>query len=429
MPDPGPDGGDGTSSRTTADSRLSLLRELGEQAVLETIFREGPVTRPEIAAATGLSKPTVSAAVSRLGQGGMIHAVGQQHGRRGRSPMAYVVRHNAGFVVGVDIGGSNIRAGAADIFGEPICDLCRPTAKDGQRALSAQLVDVTGAVIEQARGTHERLLAVGISTPGVVDPATRRVTSLAYNVSPDGGFDPLGVVGGRWGVPVLIDNNVNLAAVGEKWFGLARGVSTVVFIAIGAGIGMGIIIEHELVRGAHGAAGEIGYLPLVGDPFDPRHRLHGGLEDEVAAAGILAAWHQRRGNGADGPSTAQEVFALAQQGDGDAQAVVDNVASRLGAAIAAVCAIVDPELIVLGGGIGSNPLLLRPVRGAAAALVPVTARIETSRLGEKAALQGAIAVALHAARSELLWQGAAASEPRKNVTGMRTQTQVPEGAR
>jgi predicted NBD/HSP70 family sugar kinase len=423
------DGTDGRAARAGADSRLSLLRELGEQAVLETIFREGPVTRPDIAAATGLSKPTVSAAVSRLEQGAMIRATGQQHGRRGRSPMAYVVRDNAGFVVGVDIGGTNIRAGAADIFGEPICDLQRPTTKAGERALSAQLVEVTGAVIEEARGTHERLLALGISTPGVVDPASKRVTSLAYNVSPDGGLDPLGAVGARWGVPVLIENNVNLAAVGEKWFGLARGVSTLVFIGVGAGIGMGIIIDHELVRGAHGAAGEIGYLPLVGDPFDPRHRLHGGLEDEVAAEGVLAAWRARRGSSEDGPSSAQDVFALAVEGDPDARAVVEHVASRLGAAIAAVCAIVDPELIVLGGGIGSSPLLLRPVRGAAAALVPVTARIETSRLGEKAALHGAIAVALHAARSELLWQGAAASEPRKNVAAMRPQTPLSEEAR
>jgi predicted NBD/HSP70 family sugar kinase len=243
----------------------------------------------------------------------------------------------------------------------------------------------------------------------VVDQASGRVTSLAYNVTPEGGFDPLEVIRDRFDLPVLVDNNVNLAAVGEKWFGLARGVATMVFIAIGAGIGMGLIIDDELVRGAHGAAGEIGYLPLVGDPFDPRHRLHGGLEDEVAAAGILAAFRARVGGGSDAgavPSSAAEVFDLAAAGDADARAVVEHVASRLGAAIATVCAIIDPELVVLGGGIGANRLLLPPVRGAAAALVPITARIETSRLGDRAALQGAIAVALQAARAQLLSQGA-----------------------
>ena len=112
------------------------------------------------------------------------------------------------------------------------------------------------------------------------------------------------------------------------------------------------------------------------------------------------------------------MFELAGSGDTIARAVVDHVASRLGAAIATVCAILDPELVVLGGGIGASPLLLRPVRGAAAALVPITARIETSLLGDRAALQGAIAVALQAARAQLLTQGGG-SDARKNVVSMR----------
>jgi predicted NBD/HSP70 family sugar kinase len=257
-------------------------------------------------------------------------------------------------------------------------------------------------VIDRAAAHHGRPLALGISSPGVVDQASGRVTSLAYNVVPEGGFDPLEVLRDRFDLPVLVENNVNLAAVGEQWFGLARGVSTMVFIAIGAGIGMGIIIDDQVVRGAHGAAGEIAYLPLVGDPFNPRHRLHGGLEDEIGATGIVAAFNERRNAGDPELASVQEVFDLAASGSATAQGVVDSVASRLGTAIATVCAILDPELVVLGGGIGASPLLLRPVRGAAAALVPMTARIETSLLGERAALQGAIAVALHAARTSLL---------------------------
>ena len=263
--------------------------------MLETIFRKGPITRPEIAAATNLSKPTVSAAVSRLEQEGLVRAAGRRAGQRGRKPVAYVVSPRAGFVVGGDIGGSNLRVAAADLFGEPICDLKQPTAKDGSRAVGVQILEMVSEVIDQASAVHGRPLALGISSPGIVDQASGRVTSLAYNVAPEGGFDPLEVIRDRFDLPVLVENNVNLAAVGEKWFGLARGVSTMVFIAIGAGIGMGIIIDDELVRGAHGAAGEIGYLPLVGDPFDPRHRLHGGLEDEIGAAGIVAAFNERRG--------------------------------------------------------------------------------------------------------------------------------------
>jgi predicted NBD/HSP70 family sugar kinase len=405
MPRPSRTDGYGSPGRGDPDSRLSLLRELGEQAVLETIFRRGPITRPEIAAATNLSKPTVSAAVSRLEQGGLVHAAGTRAGQRGRKPVSYVVSARAGFVVGGDIGGSNLRVAAADLFGEPICDLKRPTAKDGSRAVGAQILEMVTEVIDQASAVHGPPLALGISSPGVVDQASGRVTSLAYNVVPEGGFDPLEVIRDRFDLPVLIENNVNLAAVGEKWFGLARGVSTMVFIAIGAGIGMGIIIDDEVVRGAHGAAGEIAYLPLVGDPFNPRHRLHGGLEDEIGATGIVTAYNERREGDDPELSSVQDVFDLAVTGNAAARSVVDHVASRLGTAIATVCAILDPELIVLGGGIGASPLLLRPVRGSAAALVPITARIETSLLGERAALQGAIAVALHAARTTLLSPG------------------------
>jgi predicted NBD/HSP70 family sugar kinase len=396
--------GDGgrRSGRADGDSRQSLLRELGEQAVLETIFRRGPITRPEIAAATKLSKPTVSAAVSRLEQGGLVRAAGTRVGQRGRKPVSYVVSSRAGFVVGADIGGSNVRVAAADLFGEPVCDLKRPTAKDGSRAVGVQILEMVSEVIDRASAQHGPPLALGISSPGVVDQASGRVTSLAYNVVPEGGFDPLEVLRDRFDLPVLVENNVNLAAVGEQWFGLARGVSTMVFIAIGAGIGMGIIIDDQVVRGAHGAAGEIAYLPLVGDPFNPRHRLHGGLEDEIGATGIVSAFNERRDAGDPELASVQEVFDLAASGSTAAQDVVDSVASRLGTAIATVCAILDPELVVLGGGIGASPLLLRPVRGAAAALVPMTARIETSLLGERAALQGAIAVALHAARTSLL---------------------------
>ncbi|MDQ6817529.1 MAG: ROK family transcriptional regulator [Actinomycetota bacterium] len=416
MPDSHQDGHLTDTARGASESRLSLLRELGEQAVLEKIFREGPITRPEISAGAGLSKPTVSAAVSRLEHAGLVHAAGTRTGQRGRSPVAYVVSDRAGFVIGADIGGSNLRVAAADLFGEPICDLVRPTTKDGARAVGVQILELITQVIDAAGATRGRPLALGISAPGVIDQASGRVTSLAHNVAPEGGFDPLEVIRDRFDLPVLVDNNVNLAAVGEKWFGLARGVSTMVFIGIGAGIGMGIIIEDELVRGAHGAAGEIGYLPLVGDPFDPRHRLHGGLEDEVAAAGIVAAFHERQPSGGRAEQvSAQDVFDLAAGGDATAAAVVEHVASRLGAAIATVCAIIDPELVVLGGGIGANPLLLRPVRGAAAALVPITARIEISRLCAGAALQGALAVALQAARAQLLSQGAS----RPPVTTLR----------
>jgi predicted NBD/HSP70 family sugar kinase len=375
-----------------------LLRELSEQAVLETIFHEGPITRPEIAARTNLSKPTVSAVVRRLERARLIHPAGPRGGRRGRRPMSYVVGQRAGFVVGLDIGGTNLRVAAADIYGDLICEDKQATVKDNPRAVGAQIVDLVDDAIRRA-GAQGEPLALGVSTPGVVDEATGRVTSLAYNVSPDGGFDPASAIGERFDFPVLVENNINLAAVGEKWNGLAKGVSSFIFVSIGAGVGMGISIDNELVRGAHGAAGEICYLPTGADPFDQRHRLHGALEDEVGAAGILAAVQEHDWDG-ERPDSARAAFEMAEAGDASATAIVERVARHVGVAIATVCAIIDPELVVLGGGIGSNAALLRPVRAAVASLVPLPARIETSLLGPNASLHGAIAVALREARDE-----------------------------
>ncbi|MGZ4187812.1 MAG: ROK family protein [Solirubrobacteraceae bacterium] len=378
--------------------RPNLLRELSEQEVLDEVFRGGPITRPEIATATKLSKATVGAAIERLERAGIIRTVGQQRGRRGRSPIAYEIRGNAGFVLGVDIGGTNIRVAAADIFGAALHEEQVRTSHEGARAVSTQVLEIAGRVAERARGSHERLLTAAVSTPGVVDLESRRVTSLAYNVSPDGGLDPLAALRARFDVPVRIENNVNLAALGEAWEGLARNVPTFAFVSIGAGVGMGLVVDGELVRGAHGGAGEIGYLPSGRDPFNERHRLHGGLEDEIGAAGILAAVRERSGRELE---SVHDVFTLARDGDDAARAVVQGVARRLGVAIASVIAVIDPELIVLGGGIGSNAALLGPVRATVAELVPLTARIESSRLGDQAALHGAIAVALREAHALL----------------------------
>jgi predicted NBD/HSP70 family sugar kinase len=402
------------AGKASVGTRSGLLRELNEQAVLETIFREGPITRPELASRTKLSRPAVSAVVGRLESAGLVHAAGARDGRRGRKPMAYVVSDRAGFVVGIDIGGANVRVGAANLFGELVCDEREPTAKDTPRKTLAQITSMVARVVQTASAEHERPLAIGISTPGVVDQASSRVTSLAYNLSAAGDFDALAAIGDRFGVPVLVDNNVNVAAVGERWAGVARGVSTFAFVSIVAGVGMGLVIDDELVRGAHGAAGEIAYMPSGSNPFDERHRLHGGLEDEIGAAGILAALGPASGRGG-APQSAHDVFDLAGRGDGPAQGVVDGVARRVGIAIATVCTVIDPELVVLGGGIGSNASLVGPVRATVAALLPLPARIETSRLGEKAALYGAIAIALRRAHGEVFSPGLRQNVPALTV--------------
>jgi predicted NBD/HSP70 family sugar kinase len=387
-----------TGATPGALPRPNLLRELSEQAVLEAIFRDGPITRPEIAERTGISKPTVSAAVARLVRARLVHAAGERTGRRGRSPVAYVVDAAAGFVVGADIEGTVLRIAATDIYGETLHEQALWTAGEGARAIDRRLTDSVRDLARRLAPAHGALLALGVSTPGVVDPATRRVTSLAYHVSASGAFEALATLERRLGVPVLVENDVNLAAIGEKWRGLARGVPTFVFVSVGAGVGMGVVIGDELYRGSRGAAGEIAYLPLAADPFDERHRRLGGLEDEAGAAGIVAAYARVAGSPAE---SAGEVLRRAEAGEAAARAVVEETGRHIGLAIASACAVLDPELVVLGGPVGGAGVMLGPVRAAAGRLVALPARIETSVLGERASLEGALAMGLRAARERL----------------------------
>jgi predicted NBD/HSP70 family sugar kinase len=142
-------------------------------------------------------------------------------------------------------------------------------------------------------------------------------------------------------------------------------------------------------------------MPVGTDPFAERHRLHGGLEDEVGAAGIVAAARAREWPGEPPPDSAEEVFRRFSAGDPVAAEVVGGVAQKVGLAIATLCSIVDPGLVVLGGGIGANPALLPLVRAAAARVLPLPVRIEISALGARSALFGAVAIALRSARGQL----------------------------
>jgi glucokinase len=202
----------------------------------------------------------------------------------------------------------------------------------------------------------------------------------------------------------VLDNNVNLAALGERWRGHARDVANFAFVAVGAGIGMGLVHNGEVIRGAHGAAGEIAYLPLPGS-LPPGQRVGHGKEllaAEAGGYGMLAAVRARTSWSGPRPATVADLFVQAADGHPVALELVAAEGRQLGLTVASTCAVFDPDLVVLGGGIGSNPQLLPVVRDTVRSLVPFPPRVETSALGEVASLTGALSIALDGARSDLL---------------------------
>lgn len=223
------------------------------------------------------------------------------------------------------------------------------------------------------------------------------------------------------GSSITVDNDVDLAAIGERVFGCGTTIHTFVFLSVGTGIGMGIIINGVLYRGAHGAGGEVGFLPLgdqntlvEGGETNVSHR--GILEESAAAEGIVQA---ALAHGMSAPLTAKQIFDAARAGDELALKVVEQEGYKLALAVATIAAVLDPEIVVLGGGVGRNvDLLSGPIERRLHEITPIRPRVVGSALGEDGVLLGAIATALVVARDYVFQQHAKDTPPPTNPTSL-----------
>jgi glucokinase len=314
--------------------------------------------------------------------------------RRHADPSSRMTAH----VLGVDLGGSNLRVLLADATGRTVREAAEPTAAGDAEAVVAQIEQACWAVAAAAGLEPSALAGIGLGAPGVID-ATGRL-HLAPNLPAFGDTVLADVLGRRLGAPVVVDNDVNMATLGEHRHGAGQGHDDLALIAVGTGIGMGIMAGGRLQRGAGGAAGEIAALPVGSDPFDPRNQLRGPLEEAASGSGIEARYAGR--TGVDRP--AEAIFARARDGDAAAQAVLHDQAVALALGITAVHALLDPSLIVLGGGLGSRPDLL-------AAVAPVVARLTSRPVGLAPSRRGGRAGVVGAAEAALRHAGAHGDAP------------------
>ncbi|MGH6894374.1 MAG: ROK family protein, partial [Dongiaceae bacterium] len=191
---------------------------------------------------------------------------------------------------------------------------------------------------------------------------------------------------------VAVENDVNLGVLGEHWLGRGQGKKDLAFVALGTGIGLGLISNGRLVRGAHGAAAEIGYLPLGADPFDPRNVESGTLESFVGTAGIVRRYVQAGGSNRAGG--AKTIFEAMAKGEAIAAGVIEDTARLTALGLASVVVLLDPELLILGGGIGSRPEFVALVERFLAACLPRPVPVVASTLENRATLIGAVAMGL-----------------------------------
>jgi predicted NBD/HSP70 family sugar kinase len=388
-----------------------LLRAHNERAVLQHLRAAGPTSRPGLARIAGLSKPTVSQALANLEAAGLVRPVGPASPSMGRTAMLYEADPTAGYVLGVDIGRAWIRVAAADLSGAIVARRDERNRTRGAVALVKAVGEVAHDVVAAAGITWRKVAHTVVGGPGVFDPDSDRLRH-APNLP---GWSRPGVMSSlREALPptVTLDNDANLAAVGERTYGSGRDARTFVYVSVGTGIGMGVVIDGELYRGAHGAAGEVGYLPLGAEdePARGRDAKRRGILEEAASADAVVRTAKRLGM--KGATSAKRVFSAARAGDELALAAVEAEANRLALVVGTVAAIVDPEFVLLGGGIGSNIDLLRPpLERRLAELTPLAPPVAEGELGQDAIVLGAVASALDTARDLVFEQraGVAAS--------------------
>lgn len=388
------------------ESGTGMLRLRNGEAVFGRFLAAGkqPISRTEIARKTGLSKPTVNALVSDLQQAGVVkmEPPAQSHGRIGRPAASYRLVADSAVVVGVDMGATKTLVGAADLLGEVMVMERIETPPNARAAIDA-VVAITRRLLEGLGACGSRLEGACVGVPGVYRSDADRV-EMAPNLP---GFGDLAVAAelcGRLGAGVTIENDVNLATVGESAALLEKGVKDFAAISIGTGIGMGMVLDGVLYRGAHGAAGEIGSVTLPRVGGDVFHALT--LEDVASAPAIRKLFHRavESGNrtGLQGDVDVPAILSASQEGDQAAGAALRIASDAVAFATSYFCWVSDPAMVVFGGGVGANPIFVDAVRSRIGRYLTVVPEMIPSTIGGRAAFLGAITTALSSVRKSLV---------------------------
>ena len=382
----------------------SLLRELNDRAALDLLLGGEMLTRSQISEYTGVSKVTVSQMLTRLEERGLVAIAGEQAGGRGPNAALYSVVPSSAYVAGLYVESDLVSAAVADVTGRRVAEVSgNPNGADDP-------VELVRGTVERACASAgievRRLSALVIGSPGVVDPRTGD-PRLAVNLPAwhEGALDALK---SAWHKPIVIENDVNLAAMAERADGAAAGADDFVLVWLGVGLGLATILGGQLHRGTAGAAGEIGYLPVHGAPLHPdiRHPASGGFQSLAGGSAVreLAA---KYGFAAQASAEAVQAALAARENARQAsvaEAFLGELAHRVAVGVASVCVVLDPGLVVLGGEVGraGGTALADRVAAAVASIWPSRPRVVPTGVPGEPVLRGAMLAAVAQARAGLL---------------------------
>ncbi len=374
-----------------------MLRGINDRAALDLLLEHGPLSRTRLGELTGLSKPTASQLLSRLEAAGLVVASGSSRGGPGPRAQLYAVNPRAGHVAAIDVTPARVMAAVADITGHIVGEHeLRTPRRPGPDGVADVVSALEGAATAAGVDTAD-LLHVAIGTPGAFDPHTRR---LRYARHLPGWHDPrlLDRLAEAAGVPVHVENDVNLAAVAELESGRARGVDDFVLLWVDEGLGAAIVIGGRLYGGVTGGAGEVGFLPLPGTPLkrDVRRGNAGAFQELAGGPAVLALARSVGVRAATAPAAVRRAAETPGAGD----ELLATLGHRLAVGIAALVAVLDPALVLLSGSVAlaGGEHLRTAVADELTSLSAGRPRLELADVREGPVLTGALHTALAAAR-------------------------------
>ena len=377
--------------------------------LLRLLRAHSPCSKADLVRYSGLSATTVSVATAQLAGMGLVQDLGEGESNGGRPPglLHFNARH--GFVAAADIGGTRLRMMLTDANGRPLAQWAthlRERQKTPRAVISLLQTGLQEMMKRSGVSTRIRHLCIG--APGITD-VDRGVVLAAPNLQGWTDLPLREMVERELRVHCSVDNDTNLAALGERAEGVARGMDDFIFIAVGTGVGAGIFVRGALLRGSSWSAGEVGYLPVNGAPREAvRMEETGQLERVIGGAGVEASWQKilrrerRSAHQSLMPLRASQIFDLAEDGHGLALEVLTEAARILADTVTTISLLLNPQMVVLGGGIGSHRALCRATEAQLEKNQFARPALRSSSLGTEAQLYGAIAVALSAMDAELL---------------------------
>ncbi|MET3576199.1 ROK family transcriptional regulator [Bhargavaea ullalensis] len=369
-------------------------RNRNARQVLQCVQMAGSTTRTEIARRLSLSKPTVSTIIAELIEEGWIVETGsgEASASGGRKPVNLRFNPKKAYCIGVDIGGTKVAVGVTDLKGELESYRTFPTQEHLERDLFGTIREKVEEMKKELSIGDGQILGLGAGVPGVTNVQTgvvEEAPALRWK-----NFPVRMKLEELFPFPVYVDNDVNIGALGEHWKGLGRDKRNLIFIAVGTGIGSGIILNGQLFRGSHYSAGEIGYMVTdrtLSKKYEASFEGYGFLESMAGGTSVGISLSRRLGR----PVSAREAFELYRSGDPAAVEELGTALQHLGIAIANYVSILDPELIILGGGLAQSFDVIHPVvSDIVKQHAPKECEIVKTASGSEAGVIGAVALLL-----------------------------------